>query len=156
MLLLRWYRHAALLALASGLPLSAANGQGIPMPHPPLPTAQSDIATLRSAYVDAFNAKNAKALSAMFTPNAVVIGIDGSQTMGVPAIGKMFADSAPTWPHAVINSTGLTVFGALATDIGTWTTHPKAGGENVSRYMLVLRHNMNGWKIENMALIPMK
>ena len=85
MSLLRWYRHAALLVLASGLSVPAAAGQGIPIPHPPLPTAQSDIAMLRSGYVDAFNNKDAKALSAKFTPNAVVLGVDGSQTMGVPA-----------------------------------------------------------------------
>jgi uncharacterized protein (TIGR02246 family) len=150
-----WYRHAVPLAMALSLYVPAvAAGQGVPEPHVPISTTLGDIAELRAAYVDAFNAKDAKAVAAMYTADAISIGVDGSQTVGARAIGKMFADSAANWPHAVINSVSLKVYGATAVDVGTWTVHPKAGGEMVSRYLAVLRHDVKGWKLQYVANVP--
>ena len=151
-----WYRRAVPLALAVSLSVPAvAAGQGIPEPHAPVSTTLGDIAALRTAYVDAFNAKDAKAVSAMYTPDAIVIGVDGSQTVGAAAIAKMNADSAANWPHGVVASFATKVYGATAVDIGTWTVHPKAGGEFVSRYLVVLRHGIKGWKVHYLVNVPM-
>ena len=66
------------LAVSVYVPAVAA-GQGVPTPHAPVSTTLGDIAALRSAYVDAFNAKDAKALNALYTTDAIAIGPDGSQ-----------------------------------------------------------------------------
>ena len=151
-----WYRRALPLALAASLCIPfIASGQGIPKDRAPLTTTLGEISALRTAYVDAFNAKDAKALSAMYTTNAIIISADGSQTEGGPAISKMFADSAANWPHAVVKSSGLRLYGTTAVDVGTWTVHPKAGGEMVSRYLVVLRKDMKGWKLAYSANAPM-
>jgi uncharacterized protein (TIGR02246 family) len=150
-----WYRHAVPLALAVSLFIPAiAAGQGIPAGHVPLSSTLGDIAQLRAAYADAFNAKDAKALTAMYTADAISIGADGRQTVGARAIGKMFADSAPTWPHAVVSSDTVRVYGSTAIDVGTWTVHPKEGGDIVNRYLVVLRHGIHGWKLQNVAVVP--
>ena len=150
-----WYRCAAPLALAASLFIPAiAVGQGVPEPHVPVSTTLGDIAAMRAAYVDAFNAKDAKAASAMYTADAVLLNADGSQTIGMRSIAKLFADSAANWPHAVATSNSVKVYGNTAIDVGTWTVHPMTGGEMVSRYLAVLRHGVNGWKVQSVALVP--
>ena len=85
----RSYRHVFPLALAVSLYVPAvAAGQGVPTPHAPVSTTLGDIAAVRSRYVDAFNAKDATALNAFYTADAIAIGPDGSQTVGAPAIGR--------------------------------------------------------------------
>ena len=151
-----WHRRALPLALAASLCLPfIASGQGIPKDRTPLPTNLGEITALRTAYVEAFNAKDAKALAAMYTANAIMIANNGSQIEGGPAISKLFADSAATWPHAVVKSSGVRLYGNMAIDVGTWTVHPKAGGELVSRYLVVLRKDMKGWKIGYSADVPL-
>ena len=148
-----WYRYALALAVSLCAPVLAV-GQGIPKDRTPLPTTIGDIAAVRTAYVTAFNAKDAKAVSAMYTATATVIEASGVQTVGAAAIGKLLADSAATWPHAVVKSSSLKVYGSTAVDVGTWTVHPKAGGEFVFRYLVVLRKDINGWKLEYSAAVP--
>lgn len=149
------YRLVVPLALAVSLYVPAvAAGQGVPTPHAPVSTTLGDIATLRSAFVDAFNAKNATALNALYTTDAIAIGPDGSQTVGATAIGKMNTDSAATWPHAVVASFSTQVYGSTAVDVGTWTVHPKAGGEFVYRYLVVLRHDVKGWRLHYVVNVP--
>lgn len=151
----RWCRHALPLALAVGFSLPAiAAAQGIPAAHVPLSTTLGDIATLRNGYVEAWNAKDANAVSAMYTSDAVVIDVDGTEVSGWKAIAKKNEDGAANWPHAVVNSHSVKVYGATAIDVGTWTVHPKEGGENVYRYLVVLRHGVKGWKLQNVAVAP--
>lgn len=150
-----WYRCAVPLALsACVLVPSIAAGQGIDRPRIPLRTALADIATLRTAYVDAFNAHDAKAVSAMYTKDAIAINEDGTTAWGMAEIAKANSAGADAWPHAVIKSDTVKVYGATAVDVGTWTTHPKEGGEMVTRYLAVLRHDMNGWKVQYVANVP--
>jgi uncharacterized protein (TIGR02246 family) len=149
-----WSRHALPLAFAVSLLAPAvARGQGI-QPHIPLKTTLAEIAALRSSYTDAYNAKDAAAISAMYTPDAMVVGSDGSVIMGASAIAKSDNDDAPNWPHIVITSTTVKVYGSMAIDVGTVTVHPKEGGEQVSRYLVVLHHGINGWKLQNAATTP--
>lgn len=151
----RWCRHAVPLALVIGFSMPAiAAGQGIPAAHVPLSTTLGDIAKLRTGYTEAFNAKDAKTVSANFTADAVLIDVDGSQTMGAKSIATKQAADAPNWPHAVVAANSTKVYGATAVEVGTWTVHPKEGGEVVYRYLVVLRHTVNGWKLQNVAVAP--
>jgi uncharacterized protein (TIGR02246 family) len=157
MSLRNWYRRAVPLVLAASVLVpSIATGQGIESPRIPLRTALNDLMTLRTSYVDAFNGKDAKAVAALYTDDAVVIMRDGSMVMGRAEIAKAMEKDAANWPHAVIKSDSTRVYGATAVDVGTWTEHPVGGGEVVSRYLVVIRHDMNGWKLAYVADVPVK
>lgn len=156
MLQLQWVRRALPLALVASVYFPAlAAGQGIPANHRPVSTTASDIAAVRAAYAEAFNAKDANAVNAFYTADAVAITANGGQLVGAKAIGKLNSDSAATWPHAVITSTGLKIYGSTAVDVGTFTAHPAGGGEFVSRYLVVLRHDVKGWRIQYASNTPM-
>jgi uncharacterized protein (TIGR02246 family) len=157
MSLRNWYRRAVPLVLAASVLVpSIAAGQGIESPRIPLRTALNDLATLRTSYVDAFNGKDAKAVAALYTDDAVVITEEGQMIMGRAEIAKSMEKNAANWPHAVIKSDSTRVYGATAVDVGTWTTHPAEGGEHVTKYLVVLRHDMNGWKVAYVADVPVK
>ena len=148
-----WYRRVLPSALAVILSVPAwAAGQGI-QPHVPVSTTLGDIARMRSAYVEAFNARNAAAVNAMYAADAIVLGADGSETTGA-AIARRNLDSVSTWSPAVVRSTSVKVFGATAIDVGTWTIRTPAGVEVVSRYLAVLRRDVKGWKLQNVAVVP--
>lgn len=152
-----WYRRAVPLVLAASVLVPAiAAGQGVESPRIPLRTALSDLATLRTSYVDAFNGKDAKAVAALYTDDAVVITEEGQMIMGRAEIAKSMEKDAANWPHAVIKSDSTRVYGATAVDVGTWTVHPAEGGEHVTKYLVVLRHDMNGWKVAYVADVPVK
>jgi ketosteroid isomerase-like protein len=150
----RWYHHVLPLAALASLAIPAiAAGQGI-QPHIPLSTTLGDIAKLRVAYVSAINGRNPGAASAMYTADAIVLGADGRQTIGAPAIAKLHSDSAAGWARSDIHSTSVKVFGATAVDVGTWAVRTPAGGETMRRYLAVLRHGVNGWKLQSVAIVP--
>jgi ketosteroid isomerase-like protein len=130
-----------------------AQGQGI-QAHVPLSTTLGDIAKARAAYVDAYNARNAAAVTAMFTTDAVVLDADGSETVGARAIGERNAGAAASWPAAAVHSNKVRVFGATAVDVGTWTVRTADHGDAVHRYLAVLRHDVNGWKMQSVAVVP--
>ena len=144
-----------LLALAVATPAALA-AQGIPANAPALRTSLSDLATLRSTYVDAFNKKDAAAVTALYADDAVVILEDGQMLNGGLEIRSAMAEEAPTWPHAVIESDTTRVYGGTAVDLGTWTVHPTDGGELKFRYVTILRRGIGGWKITHVSLVPMK
>jgi hypothetical protein len=48
----------------------------------------------------------------------------------------------------------MAVYGNTAVDVGTAKQHPAGGGEMVARYMVVLRRDMNGWKIVRLINTP--
>ena len=149
-----WSRHAARFALIAALALPAvAPAQGIP-PHVPVSTTLGDLARVRASYVDAFNAHDAAAVSKLYAPDAIVLGADGSETVGASAIAKANADSAATWPQASAHSNSVKVYGSTAIDVGTWTVHLANGGEQVSHYLAVLRHGVSGWKLQHVAIVP--
>ena len=143
------------LALAVAAP-TALVAQGIPANAPALRTALSDLATLRSTYVDAFNKKDAAEVTSLYADDAVVIMEDGTLLNGGLEIRAAMAEAAPTWPHAVIESDTTRVFGSTAVDLGTWTAHPADGGELKFRYVTILRRGLDGWKITHVSLVPLK
>lgn len=149
-----WRRHVAPLALALSLAIPAiAPGQGVPEPHVPLSTTLGNIAKVRAGYAAAFNAKNATAVTGMYTADASYIDADGSVAMGTQEIGARMASAAPNWPHAVVTSQMVKVYGATAIDVGTVTLHPQEGNDIVSRYLAVMRHDVDGWKYQSVALV---
>lgn len=150
----RTHRAATLvLALALAAPAALA-AQGIPANAPPLRTSMADLATLRATYVDAFNKKDAAAVTALYADDAVVIMEDGQMLSGGLEIGAAMAAEAPNWPHAVAESDTTRVYGSTAVDLGTWTVHPADGGELKFRYVTILRRGLNGWKITHVSLVP--
>jgi len=146
-----WFRTAFPAVLLAVPAIAAA--QGVAPGRAALRTAHTELATLRTAYVDAFNKKDAAAVTAMYAPNAVMILPDGTMLTGKTEIGKRMADEAKGWPHAVVKSDTVRVYGATAVDIGQWVTHPEGGGEQVSRYVTVSRRDMKGWKIEHVVVV---
>lgn len=133
------------LALAVGMP-SAAHAQ-IDSGLVPLKTAIAEIYSLRVAYADAYNNKDAAALAAMYTADAIWTDEMGHVVKGGDAIKQRLTADAPTFPHMVITPDTLRVFGNTAVDQGTVTMHPAAGGEMIARYLVVLRRDRNGWKL---------
>ena len=150
------FRHAVPLVLALSLAGTAAAAQGVETPHIPLRTAIDELNTTRSTYAEAYNAKNSAAVAAMYLDEALVIRPDGSQIMGAKAIGDAMKEEAPNWPHMVLTSDTVRVYGGTALDFGTVTTHAKSGEESVSHYLAVLRRGLKGWKIAAVAQVPVR
>jgi len=140
-------------ALALGA-TSAAVAQGIDAPRVPLRTAIKEINTLRAEYADLYNKKDAKALTAMYLPDAVLIRGDGSTLSGQDAIGKDLADQAPSWQHIAITSDTMRVFGNTAWDVGKLSTQDSSGEASVSQYLVVLRRGVEKWQISSAAVVP--
>jgi ketosteroid isomerase-like protein len=147
------FRLAVPLVLAVTL-VGTAAAQGVETPHIPLRTVIDQLNSTRAAYVEAFNAKNAAAVTAMYLDEAIVIEPNGDQIAGAKAIGERMSKNAPTWPHMVLTSDTVRVYGGTAVDFGTVKMHPEAGGEHVSRYMAVLRRGLRGWKIAAVSEVP--
>lgn len=150
----RYYRAVSVVvALSAASPMAAA-AQGVETPHLPLRTVIDELNSTRAGYAEAFNAKNADAVTAFYLSEAILIDDQGNQTMGAKAIGEMMKKNAPTWPHMVLASDTVRVYGGTALDFGTVKMHPKSGGENVSHYLAVLRKGLQGWKLAAVASVP--
>ena len=149
-----WFRRLLLLiaVLSIASPL-AASAQGVETPRLPLRTVIDELNSTRASYAEAFNAKNASAVTAFYLPEAILILPDGSQIVGATAIAQRMQQDAPTWPHMVLASDTVRVYGGTALDFGTITTHSKDGGEEMSRYMAVLRRGVRGWKVASVAQV---
>ncbi|HEX5005204.1 MAG TPA: nuclear transport factor 2 family protein [Gemmatimonadales bacterium] len=144
---------ALALAAAPFAAPSVAHAQ-IPDSMIPLRTVISELNTFRTEYTEYANAKNAKALGAMYDASAVVIRDDGHVLVGGAAIQADLEARAPNFPHFVIKSDTVSSYGATAIDVGTVTMHPAGGGELKNRYLVVLRRTMGKWKIVRVASTP--
>ena len=152
-----WLRRVLLVVAALGFAgASAATAQGVEAPRLPLRTVIDELNSTRASYAEAYNAKDAAAVTAFYLPEAILVLPDGSQIMGASAIGEVLKKDAPSWPHMVLASDTVRVYGGTAVDFGTVKLHPKAGGEEVSRYMAVLRRGLHGWKLASVAQVPVK
>ena len=139
------------LSLAAG---AVAAAQGVETPHLPLRTVIDELNSTRAQYAEAFNAKNAAAVAAFYLNEAIVIQPDGGQLQGGKAIADQLKQDAPTWPHMVLSSDTVRVYGGTALDFGTVKLHPESGGERESHYLAVLRRGLKGWKIAAVAQVP--
>ena len=148
-------RITSWLPLAVSLALLAptlASGQGIEQPRIPLRTALTEIRTLREAYAEAFNDKNAAAVVDMYAPDAILIKSDGTVLTGKAAIRKDFEGGQ--WPKMTLSSDTVRVFGNTALDVGTVRTTPSGGSEEVGHYLVVLRRGLKDWKVSRVAVVP--
>jgi uncharacterized protein (TIGR02246 family) len=137
------------------IPVAVA-AQGIEAPRVPLRKAIDEIRELRESYADAFNKKDSVTVAGMYSPDAIFIRGDGSILRGKDAIRKEIATNAPQWPQTTIESDTLRVVGNTAWDIGTSRDRIAGGGEQVSRYLVVLRRGLKYWKISALALVPVR
>jgi uncharacterized protein (TIGR02246 family) len=135
---------------------SIAEGQGVKRPHIPLRKAADEIRELREAYADAFNKKDTATVAGMYSPDAIFIRGDGSVLVGSEAIRKAIATDAPRWPQTTIDSDSLRVVGHTAWDFGTTRDQQPGGGEQVNRYLVVLRRGLKYWKINALAVVPVR
>ena len=141
------------LALVLTLGPTVASAQ-IEEPRIPLQTKLSELNRFRTEYAEAFNRKDAAALAAMYAQDAIINDADGTSIMGGEKIQQFLTQGASQFPHMVIVSDSLAVYGNTAIDVGTTKLHPSAGGEKVTRYLVVLRRGMNGWKLIRVASTP--
>jgi ketosteroid isomerase-like protein len=142
----------ALLLAFSLAPVTAA--AQIEEPRIPLQTKVSELNRFRVEYAENWNKKNVAAIVAMWSPDAIFIDADGTTYEGSAAVNKWYTDRAADMPHLVLESDSLSVYGNTAVDMGTSKMHPSAGGEMVARYLVVLRRDMNGWKLVRAAITP--
>lgn len=143
---------AFVLALAVAAPFPAL--AQIEPDRVPLQTALTELHRLREEYAQAYNKKDAGALAAMYTDDAVMVTSTGAVFVGNAAIRTAFSAAAPTFPHLVITSDTLRVFGNTAVDQGTLIQHPTKGGEMKHRYLAVLRRGMQEWKLVRVMSVP--
>ena len=140
------------LALALATPV-VARAQ-IEEPRIPLQTKMSELLRFRTQYAENFNKKDVAAVVAMYSNDIIVIDPNGAVTKGLDQLQIGMAQGAPNWPHLVIESDSMAVYGNTAVDVGTAKQHPAGGGEVVARYVVVLRRDMNGWKIVRLINTP--
>lgn len=140
-----------LLALALAPTVASAQ---IEEPRIPLQTKLTELNRFRTEYAQYWNEKNVDALVAMWSSDAMFNDADGGTYSGTAAVKKWYTDRASNMPHLVITSDSLAIYGNTAVDIGTSRMHPSNAPEMVARYMVVMRRNMNGWKIVRAAVTP--
>ena len=148
-------RSSLVLVVALALVMtSRAAAQGIEAPRVPLRTAIKEINTIRAEYADLYNKKDAAALTAMYLPDAVVIRGDGSTLLGQAAIGKALAQESASWNQITISSDTMRVFGNTAWDVGSLSSTGSGSNANDTRYLVVLRRGIEGWRISSLAVVP--
>jgi uncharacterized protein (TIGR02246 family) len=142
---------AVLFALTLAPAVASAQ---IEEPRIPLQTKLTELNRFRTEYAEAWNKKDAGALSAMWADDAMFNDADGQSYRGRAAVRKWYTDRSADMPHLVLESDSLAIYGNTAVDMGTSKMHPSGGAEMVARYMVVLRRNMNGWKLVRAAITP--
>jgi ketosteroid isomerase-like protein len=143
----------ATVLFALALAPTVATAQ-IEEPRIPLQTKMSELNRFRVEYAEYWNKKDVPALVAMWSEDVVFYDVDGQSYRGRDQVRKWYTDRSANMPHLVLESDSMTVYGNTAVDLGTSKMHPAGGGEQVARYLVVLRRNMNGWKLVRAALTP--
>jgi ketosteroid isomerase-like protein len=144
---------ALLLALALAPTVATAQ---IEEPRIPLQTKLSELNRFRVEYAETFNKKDGAALSALWADDGMFTDVDGKTYKGIDQIRQWYTGGAASFPHMVIESDSLSIYGNTAVDMGTTKLHPAGGGEQVARYIVVLRRGLNGWKLVRAAVTPVK
>ena len=123
-------------------------------PRIPLQTKMTELNRFRVEYAEYWNKKDVPSLVAMWSDDVVFYDVDGQSYRGRDQVRKWYTDRSASMPHLVLESDSMTVYGNTAVDMGTSKMHPAGGGEQVARYLVVLRRNMNGWKLVRAAITP--
>src|SRR5438105_12307754 len=85
--------------------------------------AKAAIAKLRNTWVDAANKKDAAAVGATYTDDAVFVSSENPETRGRDAIQKAFAQSFAVASDLKVSSENTEVSGDLAYDYGSYSQH---------------------------------
>lgn len=143
------------LALSLLLGAPALVRAQIEEPRIPLQTRQSELNRFRVEYAEAFNKKDEASVLAMFAPDAILVNADGTMLSGIERIRSGLTRDASHWPHLELESDSLAIYGNTAVDVGT-AKHRDSSGEVVMRYTVVLRRDLNGWKLVRFQSTPVK
>lgn len=141
------------IALLLTLAPTVARAQ-IEEPRIPLQTKLSELNRFRAEYAENFNKHDVAAVTAMYSPTAMIVTNTGTVVSGREAISQWLTQGTREIPHIIIDSDSMAVYGNTAVDMGKTTAHPSAGGEQVTRYLVVLRRDMNGWKVVRLSSTP--
>ncbi|MEP7325086.1 MAG: nuclear transport factor 2 family protein [Gemmatimonadota bacterium] len=147
-------RSSLPLVLALALAATTVARAQIEEPRIPLQTKMSELTRFRTEYAENFNKKDINAVVAMYSRDVIVVEPTGNVIKGIDGVRAWFTQGAANLPHLVIESDSMTVYGNTAVDVGTAKQHPAAGGEMVARYIVVLRRDLNGWKIVRLINTP--
>ncbi len=115
---------------------------------------------VRAAWVEAAQAGDAAAVSALYTDDAVMVGADGNEARGRAAIQDALAAQFGMLSDLSIQVADFGTEDGVAYETGTFSqTMTPAGGEAASmsgRYMVVLLHQDDGsWKIrQHLTMVP--
>jgi ketosteroid isomerase-like protein len=126
-------RSRAAFAVLSFVPLAliACGGADKPAPAPPAQPAmaQGAATSMRNAFVDSYMRKDSVGAAAFYADNAVMVGPDGKEVTGKPAIVSAFGGMIKAGMDSLaLASTGFQADGDKAVDRGTWvmrTLDPK-------------------------------
>jgi ketosteroid isomerase-like protein len=149
------HRHrVSTLALLLALAAPAVVRAQIEEPRIPLQTKLSELNRFRVEYAENYNKKDVAAVAAMYSNDVIVTMANGTVLKGIDQVRQSLTTDLASGPHLVIESDSMAVYGNTAVDVGTSKVHPAAGGEMVTRYMVVLRRDMNGWKLVRIIVTP--
>lgn len=114
--------------------------------------AKDAIAKVRAAWMDAANRKDAAAVAAMYTDDAVMVGTDAPPASGRSEIQNGLGQMLPTSNIQSIDSRELVVSGDDAYDFGTYRqqmTPPTGPAKTINGYYLVTlkRQSDGSWKL---------
>jgi len=140
------------LALALATPVIAR--AQIEEPRIPLQTKISEMNRFRTEFAENFNKKDIAAVVGMYSNDIIVVEPTGNVIKGIDGVRAWFTAGAANLPHLVIESDSTAFYGNTAVDVGTAKQHPAAGGEIVTRYLVVLRRDLNGWKLVRVISTP--
>jgi uncharacterized protein (TIGR02246 family) len=139
----RLSRTLALLALL--LPAGTALvAQGVPQNAAPLEPTTAQLERLRAKYNAAFNKKDAAAVAALYTQNAVVVTAEGQVLQGRAAIEQGMRTASTNWGQ--LSSTGIET-----RRLGNWgwqvgSTEMKGGAQNeAGRYLAIFGKEQGVW-----------
>ncbi len=148
------FRSSLPLVLALALAATTVARAQIEEPRIPLQTKMTELTRFRTEYAESFNKKDVAAVVAMYSNDVIVVQPNGATLKGLDQVRDWFKKGGADLPHLVIESDSIAVYGNTAVDVGTTKAHPAAGGEQVTRYLVVLRRDMNGWKLIRVVQTP--
>ena len=122
---------------------------------PKTPTSTDEVATLRTAFVAAVDARQLDAVMAMYTLDAVYLPQTGNRVVSKLAIHNMYAKIWERFtPHLELTSKYAERFGQLAYETGEYTESISAAEGSLAlsgSYIFIYRREKDGWHFASQA-----
>lgn len=114
--------------------------------------ARAQVAAATSAWLDAFNSRDAARIASLYDPEAVLTDTgEASPRIGTPAIADYYkANAQRSTQRVALGERNVRVFGDTAIDSGTLTFFEMRNGQATTtpaRYSLTYRHRGGKWLI---------